>query len=114
MGPNLFTHNENSYDVMPHVTTCTVTSGVHGAVHAHRQASCPYVIVVHQRLLMNMPFVPAELYLSKVTASYFSTLNTKIANQNVLKRILTAMHNENKADCNEKFRICAEEPIGPL
>ena len=24
------------------------------------------------------------------------------------------MHNENKADCNEKFRICAEEPVEPL
>ena len=24
------------------------------------------------------------------------------------------MHNENKANCNENFRICAEEPIAPL
>ena len=24
------------------------------------------------------------------------------------------MHNKNKADCNENFRICAEEAIGPL
>ena len=38
----------------------------------------------------------------------------KIANQNMLKRILIAMHNENNANCNENFRICAEEPIGPL
>ena len=61
-----------------------------------------------------MPFTPAERYLSKFTPSHFSTLNTKIANQNMLKRILIAMHNENKADCNENFRICAEEPVGPL
>ena len=25
-----------------------------------------------------------------------------------------AMHNENKADSNENFRICAEEPVAPL
>ena len=63
---------------------------------------------------MDMPFTQAEQYLSKITASHFSTLNTKIANQNVLKRILTAMLNENKADSNENFRICAEEPVAPL
>ena len=37
---------------------------------------------------MDMPFVEAERYLSKITASHFSTLTTKIANQNVPKRIL--------------------------
>ena len=61
---------------------------------------------------MDMPFMPAEQYLSKLTTSHFSTLNTKIANQNMLKRILIAMYNENKANCNENFRICAEEPSG--
>ena len=63
---------------------------------------------------MDTLFASAELYLRKLTASHFSTLNMKIANQNVLKRILIAMHNENKADCNENFRICAEESVGPL
>ena len=56
-------------------------------------------------------FMQAKQYLSKLTASHFSTLNMKIAHQNVLERILIAMHNENKADCNENFRICAEELI---
>ena len=74
----------------------------------------PYVYVAHQKLLMDVPFVQAEQYLSKITASHFSALNMKIANQNVLKRILIAMYNENKADCNENFRICAEEPVAPL
>ena len=74
----------------------------------------PYVYMARQELLMDVPFVQAEQYLSKLTASHFSTLNTKIANQNMLKRILIAMHNENKANCNENFRICAEEPIAPL
>ena len=63
---------------------------------------------------MDMLFTQAKRYLSKITASHFSTLNMKIANHNVLKRILIAMHNENKADCNENFRICAEESVAPL
>ena len=63
---------------------------------------------------MDVPFAQAEQYLSKLNASHFSTLNMKIANLNVLKRILIAMLNKNKADTNENFRICAEEPIAPL
>ena len=63
---------------------------------------------------MDMPFVQAERYLSKITASHFSTLYTKIANQNMLKRILIAMLNKNKADSNENFKICVEEPMVPL
>ena len=63
---------------------------------------------------MDMPFVQAKLYLLKLTASHFFTLNMRIANQNMLKRILIAMHNENKANWNENFSICAEEPIAPL
>ena len=63
---------------------------------------------------MDLPFTQAEQYLSKITASHFSTLNTDFANWNVLKRILIAMLNENKADWNEDFRICAEEPVAPL
>ena len=74
----------------------------------------PYVYVACLELLMDVPFAQAKRYLSKIAASHFSTLNMKIANQNVLKRILNAMHNENKADCNENFRICAEEPVAPL
>ena len=63
---------------------------------------------------MDVPFAQAKLYLSKITASHFSALNTKIANQNMLKRILIAMLNENKADLNENFRICSEESVAPL
>ena len=74
----------------------------------------PYVSMACQKLLMDMLFMPSKLYLRKLTASHFSTLNTKIANQNMLKMILIAMHNENKADCNENFRICAEESVGPV
>ena len=99
---------------MPCVTAHAVMSCAHHMVHACRQASHPYDNVVCQKLHMDMPFTPAELYLIKLTASHFSTLNTRIANQNMLKTILIAMHNENKADYNENFRICAEESVGPL
>ena len=94
VGPKLFACNENHAYIMPCVTACAVTSCAHRTVHAHRQASHPYVNMVYQKLLKDMPFMPAEHYLSKITTSHFSTLNMKIANQNVLKRILIAMHNE--------------------
>ena len=63
---------------------------------------------------MDMSFVRAELYLPKITASHFSTLNTRIANQNMLKRIHVAMLNENTAKSYENFRRGAEESIAPL
>ena len=63
---------------------------------------------------MDVLFAQAEQYLSNLTTSHFSTLNMDFANQNVLKRIPIAMLNENKANCNENFRICAEEPVAPL
>ena len=63
---------------------------------------------------MDMLFMQAKQYLSKITASHHSTVNMDFANQNVLKRILIAMLNENRANCNENFRICAEDPVAPL
>ena len=63
---------------------------------------------------MDMMFAQAKLNISEITASHFNTLNTRIANQNVLERILIAMHNENMAKSNENLRIGAEEPVAPL
>ena len=63
---------------------------------------------------MDVPFMQAKQYLSKLTASHFSILNVDFANWNVLKRIPIAMLNENKADWDKNFRICAEEPVAPL
>ena len=54
---------------------------------------------------MGVPFMQAELYLTKLTASHFNTLNMKIANQNVLERILIAMLNKNTAVSNENFSV---------
>ena len=104
MGPNIFVHNENIAHVMPCGIECAMTS----------RAQPPYVYVVHQELLMDVLFMRAKQYLSKLTASHFGTLNTRFANQNVMERILIAMHDENKADCNENFRIWTEELIAPL
>ena len=74
----------------------------------------PYVYVARQEFLMDVSFAQAGLYLSKIAASHFSTLNTIFANRNVLKRILIAILNENKANWNENFRICTEESVSPL
>ena len=63
---------------------------------------------------MDVLFAQAKQYLWKLTASHFSTLNVDFANQNVLKRILIAVLNKNKANWNVNFSICAEEPIAPL
>ena len=63
---------------------------------------------------MDVPFMQAKQCLSKLTASHFGTLNTRFANQNMLERILIAMHNKNKANCDENIRIFAEEPVAPL
>ena len=88
---------------------------MHALCSVCTQASWPpYVYVACQELLMDVPFVQAEQYVSKLCASHFGTLNMKIANQNMLERILIAMHNRNEANCNENFRICADEPIAPL
>ena len=88
---------------------------MHASRSVRMQASRPpYVYMACQELLMDVPFVQAKQHLSKLTASHFVTPNTRFANHNVLERILIAMHNENKADCDENFRICAEELVAPL
>ena len=63
---------------------------------------------------MDVPFAQAELYISKVTASHFNVLNMKMANQNMLERILIAMLNKNMAVSNENIRNRSEEPVPPL
>ena len=99
-----------------HATCYSMCSDVMCTLHGTRtQASWPPLLyVARQEVLMGVLFAQAELYLSKITASHFSTLNTKIANQNVLERILIAMLNENTAVSNENFRICSEESVAPL
>ena len=59
VGPNLFTHNENSAYVMPPVTTCAVMACGHRAACAHRQAGHP-MYTWHQKLLMDVPLMQAE------------------------------------------------------
>ena len=70
--------------------------------------------VARQKLLMDVQFMQADLYILKVTASHFNTLNTRIANKNVLERILVSVFGENMAKSNENFRVGAEEPVAPL
>ena len=52
----------------------------------HTQASWPpYVYVAHQELLVDGLLTQAELFLLKLTASHFGTLNMRFANQNAGK-----------------------------
>ena len=114
MGPNLFVCNENSAYIMSRVTAHAMMSCMHCEACTCRQAGHLYMNVGCQKLLMDILYASAEQYLSKLTASHFSTLNTKDANQNVQKWILFPMHNKNEANCNKHLRICAEEPVAPL
>ena len=93
MGPNLFAHNENSAYVlaMCYRMCSDIMCALDGAHTQARQP--PYVYMACQKLLMDMLFTPAEQYLLKLTTSHFGTLNMEIANQNMLKMILIAMHN---------------------
>ena len=113
VGPILFVHNENIAHIIPCVTACAVTSCAHRATHACRQAGRPNY-TWHARIYLWTCRLHKLNNIYQKNASHFSTQNTKIANQNVLKRILIAMLNKNKADSNENFRICAEEPVAPL
>ena len=54
---------------------------MHALRSACTQASRPpYVYMARQELLMDVLFMQAEQYLSKLTASHFGTLNTRFAN----------------------------------
>ena len=111
VGPNLFVHNENIAYIMPRVTTCAVMSCTH---HTHAGKLATLCICGTPGITYGHAIHASQMIFIKITTSHFSSLNMKIANQNVPKRILIAMHNKNKAVCNENFRICAEEPIAPL
>ena len=66
---------------MPHVTACAMTSCVHCTACACRQAGNPYDFVAHQKLIIGLPFTPAEQHLLKATASQFCALIMQITNQ---------------------------------
>ena len=65
--------------------------------------------MVHEKLLIGILFTPAKQALLKLTPSHLRILNSENANENVMKTILIAMSNENKADSNENFRIYSQE-----
>ena len=85
-------------------------------MHTSRSTRKPATLIIHGTpgITYGHAIRAGRTILIKITASHFSTLNMKFANQNMLKRILIAMLNENKADSNENSGICAEEPIAPL
>ena len=80
---------------MPRVTACACHARIACRMHAGKPATL---------IIRGMPGITyghavraGKQYLSKIATSHFSTLNTKFANQNMLKRIPIAMLNENKA-----------------
>ena len=56
----------------------------------------------------------SQMTSTKIHHFTFFTLDNKNANENILKRILIAMHNENKTNFNENFRTYSQEPIAQL
>ena len=81
-------------------------SDVMHASHGMRMQArrLPYVYMACQKLLMDMPFAPAKQYLWKITASHFSTLNMKIANQNICSTSVQAV-GINRAVGMEMFQL---------
>ena len=82
VGPNLFVCNENSAYIMPFVVMSCTHRTVCGKLAALYICGVPGITYGHAI------HASQTIYLSKITASHFSTLNMKIAKQNVLKRIL--------------------------
>ena len=99
---------------MPCVITHAMASHAHCTACVHRQAGHPYDFMACSNLIICLPFMQADGLLLKLTASHFNAMNNKITNQNVLERILIAMQDENKADCNGNLRTCSEESIDCL
>ena len=103
--------------IVPHhasVIAHAMMSCMHCVAHTCRQTSCPSDSMACHNLIICLLFAQAEGLLLKLTASHFSTLITKITYQNMLESILIAMQDENKANCNENFRICLEESVDCL
>ena len=57
-----------------------------------QQVSHPYVFMMHQKLLIGMPFTHADLLLLKFTTSHIHTLNNENANENVYIRLCPKIH----------------------
>ena len=99
---------------MPCVVACAMMSCTYYVVHASRQGGHPYDFMTRHNLIICLMFAQAKGLLLKLTASHFNALNNNNTNENILKRILIVMQDENKADCNQNFRICSEESIDCL
>ena len=102
---------------MPHVVAHAANTN--DVMHASHDAHAPeiqlsLVIKMHGKILMFVPFMQAKWLLLKLTTSPFDSLNQEYANENVMKRIPIAVHNENKANCNENFKTYSKESIGHL
>ena len=107
-------YSHTSCRVLSHVLQTLMMSCVHHATCMHWQAGHPYIIRMHQKILMHLPFAQAKQFLLKLTTSYSDSSNEDYANKNVMKIILIAVYNENKVNYNENFRTYPQESIGCL
>ena len=90
--------------IMPHHPTCChMCYNTNDVIHA----SCAMCVPASQLsqgiydapiLLIGIPFMPTKGHLLKLTTSHFCTQNNENAKQNMMKRILIAMGNKNKAN----------------
>ena len=99
---------------MPCVVACGMMSYAHHMEHTCRLAGHPYDFMAQHNSIICLPFSQVEGLLLKLAASDFNALSSKNINENMLERILIAMQDENKTDCNENFRICSEDSVDCL
>ena len=69
--------NEKSTYVMLNVTTHAVMSHVHFVMHACRQPGHPHEYMAHQKLLIDLPFMPAKTIFIKINHLAFEHLKYK-------------------------------------
>ena len=89
--------------------SCHVSQHVQGryvriARHAHAGKPAALIIRGMPEITYGRAVPASQTIDIKITTSHFNALNTKIANQNVLERILISMLNENTAVSNENLR----------
>ena len=86
-----------------HVSQHVQSHHARSAQRAHAGKPAALIIRGAPEITYGRAIASRTIYI-KITTSHFYALNKKIANQNVLERILIAMLNENMAVSNENFR----------
>ena len=97
--PHVVTHATNANDIM-----CASSMASRPSLDIFDMPEITYWHAIHV----------SKMTSTKIYSSTFSYLNNENANENVLKRILIAMDNENQADFNDNFKTYSQEPIAHM